>query len=229
MVVTGLGEVTVSTDPLPIESEPFLSVVLLLRPSFFNPFTFSFMPRLHSLKFPEPSVRTKKNARNTRVLSSPRSRRGAWQQQQYLMKFISRKIARGSSKSRLMIRVRRNPGRTPGSPRSSRLSTRLRPATFDSIESVNSRLGQAEAFIALPIVLPQLPQLVLPCTTYRNQGCQSELNSLSSPCSERRMRRYIRPELLAASPLEYGSCCDSRIRLSAAPLASDPSPFRFLP
>ncbi|KAJ7437451.1 hypothetical protein B0H11DRAFT_2107213 [Mycena galericulata] len=170
----------------------------------------------------------KKNIRSPRVLPSPLIRRGTWHQQQYFVRFISRKITHGTNKSKLVIHAlrRRLLRRGLNSPRTPR-------KTFTPSDITRpGREGNS------PILLPQLPPLALPCLFPEMDGCSSDTSrsSSSSPESEisrRPTRRYILPDSsdpLAGFSPELVSTIDIKIRISGQSVSS-PSlpPLRFEP
>ncbi|KAJ7488922.1 hypothetical protein FB451DRAFT_1223286 [Mycena latifolia] len=171
---------------------------------------------------PSRSPSPRKNLHSPRVLSSPLNKRGRWPQQ-YLMKFISRKIAHGRSKSKFVIHtIRRrllltsrvvqrglNFPRTPRTP-----ST---PSGSDAWETT-----QPERAINSPILLPQLPLLCLgpasPDSGYCSDESRSPPSSPQSDIPPRPIRRYILPDRCpAASPSDLVSTAEIQIRLSGQP------------
>ncbi|KAJ7041609.1 hypothetical protein C8F04DRAFT_1079430 [Mycena alexandri] len=171
---------------------------------------------------------SRKNIRSPRALPSPSTKRGTWNHQQYMLKFLGRKIIHGTSKSKVVIHARRR-----------RLLRRaLEPPRTAGIHVADSpnlwEVGQPESPSTLPILVPQPPLLSLRCLyPETDSGYCSDASRSPSPVPEmdaRPTRRYIRPDLadpLAGFPCDFTSTSEFRVRLSARNVTLRPSPRLF--
>ncbi|KAJ7256177.1 hypothetical protein B0H12DRAFT_518627 [Mycena haematopus] len=165
------------------------------------------------------------------VLPRPLSKRRPRRPQHNLMKFIKRTPVHGTYKSKLVIQAlqRRLLRRGLNSPHTPAFALRQDDFCAPQPEQPESPV--------LPIVLPQLLTLSLPClypetdSGYCSDGSRSPSCSPKTDVPERRAtgRRYIRPDLLAASPSDFGSTSDFRVRLSAHRVKSIPHSFASCP
>ncbi|KAF8151834.1 hypothetical protein K438DRAFT_382148 [Mycena galopus ATCC 62051] len=171
------------------------------------------MPQPHTL---ESAARSSRTIRSLRVTPRPLIRRTTRYQ-----RLINRKAAHETSHSKPAIHALRK-----------RLlrrdveSGRLLRSASTQEASCARDTEQPGSPAALPIVLPQLPILSLPRLYPETDSGYCSDASRSPSCSpttngpERFTRRYIRPDLLAASPSDCGSLSDFRVRLSARPVLS---------
>ncbi|KAJ7131364.1 hypothetical protein C8R44DRAFT_978239 [Mycena epipterygia] len=193
------------------------------------------MPRPRNLELPaHGSSMPRKHIRSPRVLPSPAMKRAAWPQQQYLMKFIHRKITYGTNQSKLVIhalrrRLLRRGLNSPRTPRTAFVS--------NGSDAWETKQQEQECIGSSAILLPQLPLLSLPClfpeTTDSGYCSDASPSSSSSPHSDvppRPIRRYILPDRpLAGSPSDLLPTAEIRIRLSAQPASPSLPPLRFEP
>ncbi|KAJ7301775.1 hypothetical protein DFH08DRAFT_906422 [Mycena albidolilacea] len=184
---------------------------------------------------------TRMNTRKPRPSTKSIMRRATWHQQPYTTmkcarrthhpfgtyvrrsRFINRKIAHGNSKSKQAPEtLRRRPLRRGLSSR----RTARTPSTQYNPDAMGTQ--QPESAAALPITLPQLPNLFLACLYPDTDSGNCSDTSRTPSCSpphvdgpERPTRRYIRPDpwAAAASPSDFGFSSDFRVRISAHPVA----------